>query len=291
MATETRTAEDVPFSDPKTWSNHAKRYDDAVGRSSSVGIKQLISLTQKLRPSLSAPDARAIDLGAGTGSLAFQLAAIFPQLPILATDISSGMLDQITANPLATPNITVQVADMKSPVGGEAEEGSFTHVFSTMAVQALPDPVGNGYLAEWARLLKPDGIVAIAVWDFDQNCGPHALWAEAAVAVDPSYVNPPLLPKGHWNGLAELEAGLNAAGYRDVKATSYPLGFDVGKEGFMQFFWESGNPMPLERQESFKGDLNKVKVEMERVLDQKYEGGKSIPLFAGLAVGRRPVID
>lgn len=283
------STKEVQFSDPHTWNNHAKQYDDAVGRSSSLGISHLISLVETFDPPLSAPGTRIIDLGAGTGSLAFQLAKKYPELPILATDISPGMIDQIKANPLATANITAQVVDMRAPVGGgTAAENSFSHVFSTMAIQALYDPVGQGTLDQWKRLLQPSGLVAIAVWDFDQNCGPHALWREAATLVDPTYVNPPLLPEGHWLGLSELEKGLKKAGFLEVEAASQPVGFDVGKEGFMRFFWESGNPMPLERQKSFQGDLGKVRVEMERLLDEVYEGGRNIPLSVGFAVGRNP---
>jgi SAM-dependent methyltransferase len=210
-------------------------------------------------------------------------------LPILATDISPGMLDQLMVN--ATANITTQVADMRAPVVGAAAEGSFSHVFSTMAIQSLPDPAANGTLAEWARLLIPNGIVAIGIWDFDQNCGPQALWAEAAVAVDPTYVNPPLVFPGHWVGLAQLEDGLKRAGFRDVKARSQHIGFDIGKEEFMRFFWESKNPMALDRQATFKGDLEKVKLEMGRLLDEVYNGGRTIPMSAGLAVGRKPRAD
>lgn len=72
-----------------------------------------------------------------------------------------------------------------------------------------------------------------------------------------------------------------------MKSEVVHLGFDVGKEGFMRFFWESENPMPKDRQSSFEGDLGKVKVEMERILDEVYEGGPKIPLSAALAVGRK----
>lgn len=52
-----------------------------------------------------------------------------------------------------------------------------------------------------------------------------------------------------------------------MHAEVHDIGFDVGKEGFMQFFWESGNPLAIDRQSSFKGDLGKVRIEMEREQD------------------------
>jgi hypothetical protein len=144
------------------------------------------------------------------------------------------MLEQLMST--VTSNITSQVADMAAPVGGAAEAGKFSHVFSTMAIQALPDPAGEGTLAQWARLLAPDGIVAIGIWDIVENCGPHALWAEAAAAVDPSYVNPPMLPARHWLGRKELKEGLKKAGFTDVRSEVFQIGFDVGSEGCMRFF-------------------------------------------------------
>ncbi|KAF4630766.1 hypothetical protein G7Y89_g7368 [Cudoniella acicularis] len=279
------------MADPSKWDHAAAEYNDAVGRSSRLGAARLIAMAEELYSPLSAPNARAIDLGAGTGSVTHQLAAAYPELPILATDISPGMLKQLMANATMPTNITTQIVDMAAPIGGAATEGSFSHVFSTMALQILPEPAGEGTLDQWAKLLAPDGIVAIGLWDFDENCGPHVLWEEAAKAVDPSYVNPPLLPARHWTGRAQLEAGLKSVGFRDVRSEVLHMGFNVGKEGFLQFFWESGNPMPLDRQAGFKGDLGKVKVEMERLLDEVYCGGTKIPLSAALAVARRPKVD
>ena len=282
-------SESRKWSDTTKWDNAAEQYNDAVGHSSHIGAAHLIALADALHP-FSTPNARAIDLGAGTGSLTHQLAVYAPALPILATDISPGMLDKLISlcpNPTTT-NISTQVADMAAPIGGAATEAGFSHVFSTMAIQTLPAPDETGTLAQWARLLAPGGIIAIGMWDFDENCGPHALWAEAAVSVDPSYVNPPLLPSKHWTGCTQLGAGLKAAGFTDVKTEVHEIGFDVGKEGFMQFFWDSGNPMAVDRQSSFKGDLGKVLVEMERLLDEVYHGGRKIPLSAALAVGRKP---
>ncbi|KAL6714527.1 hypothetical protein ACLMJK_007952 [Lecanora helva] len=284
------SSESRKWVDPAKWDNAATQYNDAVGRSSSNGAARLITLAEALCP-FSIPNACAIDLGAGTGSLTHQLANYAPTLPILATDISPGMLKELMSlrSDPATSNISCQVADMAAPVGGAITEGVYSHVFSTMAIQVLPAPDEEGTLHQWARLLAPNGIVAIAIWDFDENCGPHAIWAEAALAVDSGYINPPLVPPRHWTGRAQLEAGLKAEGFRDVKAEVYHIGFDVGREGFMRFFWESENPMAVERRSSFKGDLSKVRQQMGKLLDDKYDGGRKIPLSAALAVGQKPI--
>ncbi|KAL8993187.1 MAG: hypothetical protein Q9169_006531 [Polycauliona sp. 2 TL-2023] len=289
------------WSDSDNWDAAATQYNDAVGRSSRLVANRLITLANSLL-ALSSPSARAIDLGAGTGSLTHQLAASYPALPILATDISVAMLEQLMATRADPGSDTVRtsVMDMANPfaanrstLDGETSnitEGSFSHVFSTMAIQVLPAPDETGVLEQWARLLTADGVLAIAMWDFDENCGPHALWAEAAVSVNPTYRNPPILPPQHWTGLAQLKRGLETMGFQDIAAEVMEIGFDVGKEGFMRFFWESGNPMATDRMGSWgeRGGLDKVKEKMGELLNEKFEGGRKIPLSAALAVGRRP---
>lgn len=282
------------FTEPRIWDPVAAQYSDALGRSSRLAAARLITLANELCP-LNSPSSYAIDLGAGTGSLTHSLAATYPELPILATDISVSMLDQLMSlvdvNDAATSKITSQLADMASPIGGAVTEGAFSHVFSTLALQLLPDPLGEGTLGQWARLLQPDGVVAIAIPDFDEICGPIEIWKEAVKAVDPTYVVPWFLPPRHWTGCAQLDEGVKAAGFRDVRSEVMPMGFNVGKEGFMRFFWESGNPMPVELQAGFSGDLTLVKDKMRQILDVKYDGGTKIPFSAALVVGRKSKQD
>jgi methylase of polypeptide subunit release factors len=82
------------WTDPKIWDIAGAQYENVVARSSKIGAARLITLANDLHP-LSSPNARAIDLGAGTGSLTYTLAAAYPSLPILVTDITPGMLEQL----------------------------------------------------------------------------------------------------------------------------------------------------------------------------------------------------
>jgi len=67
------------WTDPKTWDKAASQYEDAVTRSSKLGAQRLITLADEVEP-LSNPNAKAIDLGAGTGSLTYLLAAAYPSI-------------------------------------------------------------------------------------------------------------------------------------------------------------------------------------------------------------------
>ena len=55
----------------------------------------------------------------------------------------------------------------------------------------------------------------------------------------------------------------------------------------MDFFWASGNPMPKNRIRSFKGDIEKVKVVMEKILIEGYDDGRSIFVDTALALARK----
>ncbi|KAH6672066.1 hypothetical protein B0J14DRAFT_655936 [Halenospora varia] len=105
----------------------------------------------------------------GTGSLTHLLSSRFPILPILATDISPSMLDRRTHNTPPSPksNISTKTVDMNNPFAslGMEAEGGFSHVFCTIALHLIEDPARDKILSKWARLLRPSGLLCIAIWD------------------------------------------------------------------------------------------------------------------------------
>lgn len=271
----------------KVWDDAAAQYNNGVGRMSRSGADRLVTLVDELH-SFDYPDNNAIDLGAGTGSLTHALSSRFPTLPILATDISERMLEELRASTpvLSKKMVSTRILDMADTSAPGVSEESFSHAFSTFALQAIegqPQDVIQGI----HRILRPHGTVALAIWDFDEWCGPHQIWREAAQSVDSAYVNPPILSEPQWTGLRQLEAGLERAGFREIKTEIFRCHFDVGTKGFMDFFWESGNPMPKDRLRSFKGDIEKVKVAMEKILNEKYHDGRSIFVDTALALARK----
>ena len=91
---------------------------------------------------------------------------------------------------------------------------------------------------------------------------------------------------GSKKGLANAVEGWMEAGFRDVVGESFQIGFNMGIEGFVRFWWESGNLMSLYRREGFGGNLEWGKREMKGVCWSRSIRGERIPFAAGLVLGR-----
>ena len=88
-------------------------------------------------------------------------------------------------------------------------------------------------------------------------------------------------------GKQELERGLQEAEFRHVKAKRCDVRFGVGLAGFTGFFWES-HPVSEERIANLgKERIQEVRVAMGRILNEKYEHGRAIPLYTTLMVGQK----
>lgn len=271
----------------ESWNPAAATYNDSVGPSSGLAAPPIIASAHSLSP-IDDPSANLLELGAGTGSLTLALARRFPHAPLLATDISPAMLSELraAAATAGVPAIETRVVDMTEPVTPQTPVGAFSHVFCFMALQNLPDP--GAAIAQWLRLLAPGAILAVGIWDFDLPCGPYEIWHKTARAVDPKHVVTPMLPEGRWTGRRQLEKGMMERGLNDVRVEEHEVGFNIGIEGFMRFFWESGSPFPLEKRTGRSSeDVTALKKAMLVILGEEYDDGKSIPLWTALAVGRK----
>lgn len=116
---------------------------------------------------------------------------------------------------------------MRSVATASTPLSSFSHVFSAMAVQVLPhlSIALDGALYSLHRLLRPFAVAATALWDFDEPCGPQAVWDAAARAVDPSYMSSCLVSQHSWTGgLRKLEAGLKEVRFEDIRAAVCRVG-------------------------------------------------------------------
>jgi SAM-dependent methyltransferase len=94
-------------------------------------------------------------------------------------------------------------------------------VVAGLVLNFVPD-VGAA-LAEWRRVLAPDGVVGAYVWDYVRGTGFIRQFWDAAVAVDPAAA---ALDQGRQAGITaagQLEAAFRAAGFVAVEAGSIAI--------------------------------------------------------------------
>lgn len=271
------------YSEAEPWIAASRDYTEHVGPSTAEAAPHMVALASSILP-LTSDTSNILELGAGTGSLTFAIAAAAPETPLLATDISPEMLAQLTSNAAKAGISNVPRTQVLDMTAVELPKADFSHIFCFMAIQNLSDPLPS--VRHWINLLKPGGVLAIGIWDIDKPIGPYDIWFKTASKVLTKPVNRSMLPPGAWKGSKGLENGLREAGLHNLKLQSYEVGFNIGKEAFMKFFWEGQNPMPVEcRKGRSEEETEKLKLGMLEVLRDEYEDGNDVPLWIGLAVG------
>jgi SAM-dependent methyltransferase len=106
------------------------------------------------------PGAQVLDVACGTGVVARALAPVVgPAGSIVATDLNDGMLAEARRHPIDGPAIEWRPADAAAL---PFDDGRFDAVFCQQGLQFVPDKAAA--VAEAARVLRPGGVAAVAVW-------------------------------------------------------------------------------------------------------------------------------
>jgi SAM-dependent methyltransferase len=147
------------------WDGAAAAWD--LRRDFVETLKEQLSEALQAGLAISAGD-RVLELGAGTGAFAARLADAGGQ--VLATDLAPAMVDLIRATAQTHPNLTAAVVDAQDTGCATA---SYDAVVSRMALMLLTDPLAA--LVDWHRVLRPNGRLAVAVWDAPE----HNTWLVA----------------------------------------------------------------------------------------------------------------
>lgn len=173
---------------------------------------------------------RLLDVGCGTGSLAFTVAGTTKASKIIGIDPSSGYLEYARAhNPY--PHVSFEIGDaQKLPY----EDDCFDYCISSLMIQFLSD--AQTAVKEMKRVTKRAGVVATCMWDVDGGMELSKKFWDAAVAVDPG-ARPPVRSRyGTANGLAELWTGTGLA-----KVETRPLVIPLEFNSFEDFWQRHSN--------------------------------------------------
>ena len=140
--------------------------------------------------------ARVLDVATGAGALL--VSALRGGADAVGIDFSPGMVD--IARKRAAE---IAAGDRALVMDGQQLDfpaNSFDAAFSIFGVFMFPDPAAG--FAEMARVLRPDGLAVVAVWENASGAGPGQLFAQAAHRLLPDQPIP--LPVSRLFNSAEL---------------------------------------------------------------------------------------
>jgi SAM-dependent methyltransferase len=211
------------------------RADDALGYQQSMG-----RWSSRLAPPFiqfaAIPDAtRILDVGCGTGSLAFALADKLPRASIVGMDYSQAFVDY--ARSTSTNSLLqFEQGDAAALRYGDA---AFDATVSLLVLNFVP--AAEQAAREMRRVTGPGGVVAAAVWDFKGGLTFLRVLADTAAVLDvggeafrAKQFSAP------FTGPGEFAVTWSAMGLKDVVQTSLTIRMDFASFADYWTPWLSG---------------------------------------------------
>lgn len=152
---------------PGKFSN-AEAYDRRTGRFSRLLARPFIEFAGVK------DGERLLDVGCGTGALAFTAAGLMRRSEIVGIDSSATFIEHARSQ-THDPRITFEIGNALSL---PYPDGSFDQCLCLLVIQLIPD-IRLG-LAEMRRVTRAGGSVAACVWDRDDNELHNIFWDAAA---------------------------------------------------------------------------------------------------------------
>lgn len=197
----------------RRFGGRAADYDRHAGLQRAVAAR-----LATLLPGLDGP--RILELGCGTGLLTRHLLALYPRGSLLATDLSSEMVEACRAGSATSARARFAVMDAEAPDSA----GRFDLIAHSMTLQWLSDPAGA--LAAQRGLLAPGGELHYAT--IARGCFPEWRDVLEREGLDSGLLDMPPLP-----GEAEVEE--RRIGYGDALSflrSMRAIGADRSRPGY-----------------------------------------------------------
>ncbi len=127
------------------------------------------------------PDTGSVlDVGSGTGSMAFVVAARKPRTRVLGIDVSKQYVAYANSKNPFPERVSFQVGDARRL---RFPDHTFETSVSLLVFNFIPDPAQA--LQEVRRVTKPKGRIAAAVWDYGAGMRMLRIFWDAAASLDP----------------------------------------------------------------------------------------------------------
>lgn len=176
----------------------ADAYDRFMGRYSTLLAPKLADLAGVVSRQ------RALDVGCGPGALTAELVRRLGAPNVAAVEPSAPFVE---AARMRFPEVEIhQASAERLPFDAD----HFDVAIAQLVVHFMADPVAG--LREMARVTRPGGVIAAAVWDHAGERGPLGVFWRAARSLDPNTIDESGLAGARRGHLAQLfdEAGLRA---------------------------------------------------------------------------------
>jgi SAM-dependent methyltransferase len=153
----------------------AEAYERFMGRWSRLVAPQLVDFTD-------VPEkGRMLDVGSGTGALAFAIAEHKPSAHILGIDPSREYVAYATSRSPFPDRTAFEVGDAQQL---RFPNASFDASLSLLVFNFIPDP--KKALLELRRVTRPGARLSAAVWDYGAGMRMLRTFWHAAVRIDPA---------------------------------------------------------------------------------------------------------
>jgi SAM-dependent methyltransferase len=208
----------APFNDPAHWDRMVATYE-AQSQPFTTHFAEAALATLTIGPS-----SKVLDVATGTGAAA--LAAARTGAEVTAIDFSAGMVQRVRAH--GVPNIDARQIDGQAL---DLPDASFDAVLSIFGVMLFPD--WRAGLREIARVTRPGGSAAIAVWKSADGAAVHLLMSRIIRTLYPNRIGPP--PAMGLSELADparLAAAVTAAGFARPTITEVSHDFRLNVADF-----------------------------------------------------------
>jgi SAM-dependent methyltransferase len=196
-------------------------YERFMGRWSRLLARRLVDFA-----AVAAQDS-VLDVGSGTGALAFAIAEAVPTANVTGIDPSPAYVLEGQAR-ASGGRVRFVVGDAQAL---EFPNDSFDRTLSLLVMTFIPDPARA--LSEMTRATRPGGIVSAAVWDYGEGMEMLRVFWDEAVAADPAVAarderHMPLCRAG------ELSALWRAGGLENVEER--PITIDLAFTDFDDYW-------------------------------------------------------
>jgi len=152
---------------------NAEAYDRFMGRWSRLVAPRLVDFARLPE------QGRMLDVGSGTGALAFAMAQRHHEARILGIDPSKEYVAYAVQRNPYPDRAGFEVGDAQRL---HFDRATFDGAASLLVFNFIPDPIKA--LSELRRVVKPGGGISAAVWDYSSGMRMLRIFWDAAVSVD-----------------------------------------------------------------------------------------------------------